>query len=532
MPPPSPPPANAKLSGRVFFITPPPAVVSLPATPSAGSVLVTLTPLAALPSQHYMPVVSSLVGDGGDFHLEGLFAGTYTLEAHAATELTTTTPPPSNVSVPQTVVLVNNQLVRCSIGLLVTADADPTTAHVIMQWDASHVANLDLRLTFSVDAPSPAADALLASRLVRAADDAAAHCSAEGLHRRTDCALSQRVASTLFAIPQAARRRKCQVWEGRPVCGGARWSKASDAWQCGSPTCSVAVLDTQAGGASCGARIDWLQSGWGGGRSPLDACAQVAREFPTACGACQPVGGSGGSGGSGGGGSGSTAEVITVSSWTPATPYQVFGSAQRTLCDGYGALSRSDIPGGGYFVDCVGSCQTGLGYCYAHESGYCGNCVLFDADPIRGQVLCADVAGGYLPQGGPLPYQGEYRALGSRSWGAHCADPARVAGVSSCASSLWERAAPTVSLVVGGRFLGQVVPYSYAAPDLLRADSDEGLEFTSAYCIEGGSARPMRALLDRAGFQALTMAPDCETAKTLSTHLSGALSSGCPTISG
>jgi hypothetical protein len=79
-----------------------------------------------------------------------------------------------------------------------------------------------------------------------------------------------------------------QVREGRAACGGATWSSASDAYACAAPTCSAAVLATVAGGYTCEARMRWLQSSMGGLHAPRAACARVAGEFASECGACMP----------------------------------------------------------------------------------------------------------------------------------------------------------------------------------------------------------------------------------------------------
>ena len=69
---------------------------------------------------------------------------------------------------------------------------------------------------------------------------------------------------------------------------GGDGASAAWTWTCAVPTCNTKVLASHAGGHTCGARMDWLQSPKGGSRSPHDACKQVANEFPTECGACRP----------------------------------------------------------------------------------------------------------------------------------------------------------------------------------------------------------------------------------------------------
>lgn len=66
-------------------------------------------------------------------------------------------------------------------------------------------------------------------------------------------------------------------------------------------------MDADAGGHSCGDRIDWLKSRAGGSQSDAAARSQIAREFPSVCGACADSGSGGGEntdGGSNGGSDG------------------------------------------------------------------------------------------------------------------------------------------------------------------------------------------------------------------------------------
>jgi len=46
------------------------------------------------------------------------------------------------------------------------------------------------------------------------------------------------------------------------------------------------VLNTKAGGSTCGARIKWVKNNKG--KSDVEAKAVVSSEFPTECGACKP----------------------------------------------------------------------------------------------------------------------------------------------------------------------------------------------------------------------------------------------------
>jgi hypothetical protein len=60
---------------------------------------------------------------------------------------------------------------------------------------------------------------------------------------------------------------------------------------CGCTECTDTVLHTMAGDYSCGARINWLQSGSGGSKSEEEACIQTSRdEFAGICGPmCDPT---------------------------------------------------------------------------------------------------------------------------------------------------------------------------------------------------------------------------------------------------
>ena len=60
---------------------------------------------------------------------------------------------------------------------------------------------------------------------------------------------------------------------------------------CGCTQCTDAILSTMAGDYSCGARINWVQSGAGGSKSEEDACVLISRdEFGGVCGPmCDPT---------------------------------------------------------------------------------------------------------------------------------------------------------------------------------------------------------------------------------------------------
>ena len=109
---------------------------------------------------------------------------------------------------------------------------------------------------------------------------------------------------------------------------------------------------------------------------------------------------------------GKPAHAITMSAWAPAN-YSFFGMAQQArLCSGYQMPSSASLPGGGAsYVDCVGSCATGRGYCYA-VGELCANCVLWDPDPAIGEVSCYAQGGG--AQGGPLPFTADWLQAADR----------------------------------------------------------------------------------------------------------------------
>ena len=108
---------------------------------------------------------------------------------------------------------------------------------------------------------------------------------------------------------------------------------------------------TLADGYACGARMSWLESGYGGTMDPLEACASVAEAYPEECGVCNPQPGATAA-------AASKTEVVSVTNWGPAA-YQLSVNANRRLCNGYGMPSSPALPGGNYAVDCVGNCMTG-----------------------------------------------------------------------------------------------------------------------------------------------------------------------------
>ena len=146
--------------------------------------------------------------------------------------------------------------------------------------------------------------------------------------------------------------------------------------------------------------------------------------------------------------------------------------------------------------------------------------MLFDADPSRGEVLCTDVAGGYEPQGGPLP--------SSLEWGTGCADASRVVGAGNCSGNVWSRAQPVLSTV----FRGEVVGVSRPGLELLgsRAPTPKAsgtLEFASSLCIEKFHVVSTGARLDRRGLELMKMAPSCESAAEIARLVGGPEEQSC-----
>jgi len=379
-----------------------------------------------------------------------------------------------------------------AVGVLLTSNSTTLTerAYLVLSWDANAVANIGLRLSFSARQYVLVDKIDLTTRLLSAAD---------GVWPGWGW---QHYYQTIY--------HACEVREGRAACGGATWSSASDAYACAAPTCSAAVLATVAGGYTCEARMRWLQSSMGGLHAPRAACARVAGEFASECGACMPddayseV-------------ATYKSEVIEITDWSAAA-YQVAASATNRLCRGYGMPSSVSIAGGGGFVDCIGNCATGRGYCYSSPEGLCGNCVLYDADPSIGEVLCSEAGGGHEPQGGPLP--------GSDDWDVGvCGDPARAAaGIgNTCGGTVWQRAQPTISLV----YQGQVISSTQLGMELLGTNGTASgpLAFASAMCIDkdstGGIVKT-GALVDRAGYELIKMAPTCGCAEEIAMKLGGA----------
>ena len=131
-----------------------------------------------------------------------------------------------------------------------------------------------------------------------------------------------------------------------------------------------------------------------------------------------------------------TAQYLEFAAWAVAN-YSVFAVSQEArLCSGYGLPSSASLPGGGAaYVDCIGNCATGRGYCYA-SGDLCANCVLWGADADAGEVLCyaAGEEGARGAQGGPLPGTAEWDD-DSDGDGGGCADVSLALAAASNVSS-------------------------------------------------------------------------------------------------
>ena len=525
-PPPSAPAANATVLGRIYFVTPPAVRGAItPPTHSApidGDAHVHLRLVRAHPPSPNSPsppprssapvTRATAIDIGGGFQMSELPAGEYAVDVTAAPAGTLANAGYEMLALVRTVSLFDRLLTPLSIGVLLlsnrSADAADAAAgqvtYVALSWDSAALSSLELRLAFALEETTGAEKGGLTLALKEAA--------------------SGMPGGWGWQTQYASKLRRCEVWRGRPSCGGATWSAASDAWSCGAPTCTSAVLQTTAGGYSCEARMKWLQSPFGGSLASLESCRRVADEYSKECGACAPLDGVSDA-------STSRTEVIAIAKWHPYSPYHVAASAPRRLCRGYGQPSSPFIPGGSVSVDCVGNCQNGRGYCYASDDGVCGNCALFDADPSRGQVLCADVAGGHAPQGGPLP--------GDTSWHAGCADPARVTGiVGKCTAGAWARARPTLTVISAGQLVATAQPGAHRVGS--NATSQGPLDFASVLCIDpqanqgqgygaggGASIQSTSALLDLVGYELLKAAPTCEVAVELAREVGGKDVPGC-----
>ena len=463
-PPMAPPLANATIIGRIFSVRPEFASV----VSRAASALI-FASADGYPS--VAPVATTI---GGAFTITSMVPGSYSLAVRPGQQLLT-----SQLSlmdgVATSVTIRNHAITRVSIGVVAlcsntAAESCPVSSHdalVVLQWDASGGDSLSLGAAFNL----PPGGGQLGGGLVQSGT------------------------------------RQCQVSASRPACANTAWSAASDAWMCATPTCTPSVLDTFASGNSCHARI--LYEEQINGESHLRACELIATQHQE-CSPCFP-----------GHRADATprirAEVISINRWitwsTPETQnhfpaYGVFLTTQSRLCRGYGLPSSTTLPGGGAFVDCIGNCQTGRGYCYA-SGQLCASCVLWDPDPSRGEVQCVS------PQGGAVP--------GSPEWDAGQCDPSlRYSELNStCVSSqLWRRTRPQVSIISqDGTLVDTLQPPNGTGAGVAPSASRN---FASVACIEpAGSeglpelnAMPWR-LLDIEGFLRARDADSCAVAAAL-----------------
>ena len=105
--------------------------------------------------------------------------------------------------------------------------------------------------------------------------------------------------------------------------------------------------------------------------------------------------------------------------------YTLYARRADRRCHGYRLKSDPELNGGEEFVDCIGDCSDGTGYCYATEAAdgelLCAPCLLWKSFPSEqeGEVSCFDFG---TPQGGPLP--------GTKDW----------ADEGSCNAAAWSEA--------------------------------------------------------------------------------------------
>ena len=105
--------------------------------------------------------------------------------------------------------------------------------------------------------------------------------------------------------------------------------------------------------------------------------------------------------------------------------YTLYARRADRRCHGYKLKSDPELNGGEEFVDCIGDCSDGTGYCYATEAAdgelLCAPCLLWKSFPSEqeGEVSCFDFG---TPQGGPLP--------GTKDW----------ADEGSCNAAAWSEA--------------------------------------------------------------------------------------------
>jgi len=409
---------------------------------------------------------------GGLFSLSGLTPGAATLTVSAGAVLVT-----EQLSLvtgmTASVTLTNHGITTVSVGVLVIPPTPTYEALIALQWDASAGDHLGLGISFALP------------------------------------------PDEIGTPPDSY----CHVNAGQEECGEATWQPSGDAWFCAAPTCTQAVLDTfskETNHNSCAGLI--ALEAFHHGESIRDACTITATDYAP-CAPCmplpdepiQPT---------------AKSEIIAIERWSawsvPPTgdyspPYLSFVKWEERLCAGYELESSPSMPGGGDFVDCIGNCGDGRGYCYS-KGGLCANCVLWDADPSLGEVLC-DAMG--TPQGtGPLP--------GSAEWAAGVSDDlcdGTYTPAASCfAEEVWRRAAPRVSLIDrNGALVDEFTPPPGSGAGVnLTAPSP----FATAACIDptplaGGGFSPMLRdmpwrLLDLASNNAvITSATSCTEAASL-----------------
>lgn len=95
-------------------------------------------------------------------------------------------------------------------------------------------------------------------------------------------------------------------------------------------------------------------------------------------------------------------QIIRVESWAESSDYILQANFVERRCYGYGMPSSAHLAGGSAMpIDCLGSCATGLGYCYSSPDGrHCARCALWDTgDPDM--PVCSTEVG--RAQGGTLP---------------------------------------------------------------------------------------------------------------------------------
>lgn len=94
-------------------------------------------------------------------------------------------------------------------------------------------------------------------------------------------------------------------------------------------------------------------------------------------------------------------QMIRFQSVAPSSDYILQANFVERRCHGYGMASSTHLAGGTSFtVDCIGSCATGLNYCYSSPDGrFCALCSLWDVGESAIPV-CSSVG---RAQGGELP---------------------------------------------------------------------------------------------------------------------------------